>query len=463
MHGTLPNLRPNLSRRAILHLLALALVAVALIPSPAQAGPARKQYLVTVSPANVGAGQTREYSFTATNQSGSQSLGSIDVTAPPDFTLISVTQQPRRASNGAFVGTASIAGTTLLEIRGLSLPPSDSMTVRFTTQAPCTQDPGTDEWGLAAKQSNDFKGTGNDFSPDPGSERTTGVAGSCGLGWTTQPSDAKVGQAITNTPYDAFDGSVDGPEIAAEVLSAPYADLSRSRVTFSEAEVGLAIGDDPNQPDDTATLFGTTTATATNGLATFAPGPGIDLHGLNYTLLATNPDMDSGESAPFDVSDAVGDCSKGHCTDLGTNGDTINAKLSSTSTTGIIGMSIGVIPQLLCTGYTPNPQQQAVTILPLDVSSSSTMTVEITVLASVVDRPASQYRICWASTKTFQERDGTQADSVTIEGDAMFKGLLPDCAKRNPVAPCQITPSKQDKQGNVILQALAPGDDPHAR
>jgi hypothetical protein len=463
MNGTLPNLGTNLRRRTILHLLGLALVAAALFPSPAHAAPARKQYLVTVAPDAVGAGQTREYSFTATNQSGSQSLGSIDVTAPPDFTLMSVTQQPQRASDGSFVGTASLSGSTLLEIRNLSLPPSDSVTVRFTAQAPCTQDPGADEWGLAAKQSNDFKGTGNDFSPDPSSQRTTGVTGTCRLGWTTQPSDAKVGQAITNTPYDAFDGAVDGPAIAAEVLSAPYADLSRSRVTFSEAEVGLAIGDDPNQPDATATLSGTTSATAASGLAAFDPGPEIDLHGLNYTLLASNPDMDSGESAPFDVSDAVGDCSKSHCKDLSTNGNSVNAKLSSTSTTGIIAMSIGVLPELLCTGYTPNPEQQAVTILPLGVSSTSTMTVQITILASVVDRPASQYRICWASTETFQERDGTQSDPATISGDAMFKGLLPDCAKKNPVAPCQITPSKQDKQGNVILQARAPGDDPHAR
>jgi hypothetical protein len=141
----------------------------------------------------------------------------------------------------------------------------------------------------------------------------------------------------------------------------------------------------------------------------------------------------------------------------------VNANVSSTSTTGILAMSIGVLPELLCGGYTPNPQQQAVTILPLGVSSTSTMTVRITVLAGIVDRPASQYRLCWASTKSFTERDGSQADPATISGDAMFKGLLPDCATRNPVAPCVITPNKQDKQGNVIVTALAPGDDPHAR
>ena len=456
---------PSVARRMILSVVGLALVAMASVPTVAQAAPDRKQYLVVVSPATVGAGQTREFSFTATNQSGSQSLGSINLTVPLDFTAMSVTQQPQRSSDGSFVGTATVMGTTLIEIRNLSLPPSDSMTVKFTTQAPCVQSgaTGADQWGVAAKQSNDFKGTGNDFAPLAASQRTTDVTGTCQLNWVTQPTSAKVGQSITGSPYDAVDGSLAGPSIQAEVLSAPYDDASRSRVTFSDDEVGLAIGHDPNQPGDTAELSGTTSAGAVNGLATFSPGPRIDLHGLDYTMLATNPNMGSDESAEFDISDAVGECSKGQCNNLHTNGTNVNAQLSSTSDTGIIAMSIGVLPELLCTGYTPNSQQEAVTILPLGVSSTSTMTVEITILASIVDRPASQYRVCWASTQQFTERDGTLADATTINGDAMFKGVLPDCTMRNPVAPCQITPSKQDKQGNVILKVLAPGDDPHAR
>jgi hypothetical protein len=269
------------------------------------------------------------------------------------------------------------------------------------------------------------------------------------------------------------DGVLDGDSIAVEVLSATYPDSSPgTRVTFSSDQVGLEIGHDPNQPP-VAQLGGTDSATAVNGVASFVPGPSIDLHGLDYTLLATNPNMTSAESGQprsgdlprdgFDISDAVGECAKGQCNNLHTNGDTINADLSSTSTEGIIAMSIGVLPELECPGYVPNSQQQAVTVLPLGVTSTSTMTVEITVLADIVDRPASQYLICWASTKSFTERDGTAADAVTISGDPFYQGLLPDCANRNPVLPCQVTPSKQDKQGNVHLTARAPGDDPHAR
>jgi hypothetical protein len=448
-------------RRVVLPL-ALAAVALAALTIPAPAAPDHKRYLAVVSPDSVGAGQTIEYSFTATNLSSSQSLGSINLTVPPDFTLMSVTQQPRRSSDGAFVGTANVAGSTRLELRNLSLAPSTSTTVRFRAQAPCVQG-GTDQWGLAAKQSNDFNGTRNDFSPTTESQRTTDVTGVCQLNWTSQPSDAKVNQRITSTAFDAVDGTVDGPRIKAEVLSAAYPNSSRTRVTFSDDELALDVGADPNLPDDEANLSGTTSATAVAGLATFTPGPVLDLHGLNYTLLVTNPAMNSDESGTFDISDAAGDCSKNNCDNLTANGNSMSANLSSTSTEGVIAMSIGVLPELLCPGYVPNPQQQAVTITPLGVSAGSTMTVRITILADIVDRPASQYRICWASTKTFTERDGTDADPVTIAGDPMVRGLLPDCATNDPIAPCQIKPSRKDAAGNVTLRVLAPGDDPHAR
>jgi hypothetical protein len=450
------------SRRRVVLPLAVAAAALAALTIPALAAPEHKRYLAVVAPASVGAGQTNQYSFTATNLSSSQLLGSINLTVPPDFTLMSVAQQPRRSSDGAFVGNATVASSTLLEIRNLSLAPSDSTTVRLRAQAPCVQG-AADQWGLAAKQANDFNGTRNDFTPTAQSRRTTDVTGVCRLNWTTHPSDAKVNQRITSTAFDAVDGTVGGPPIRAEVLSAAYPDSSRTRVTFSDDEMILDVGDDPNQPNDEADLSGTTSATAISGLATFAPGPILDLHGLNYTLLVTNPAMVSGESETFDISDAAGDCSKNQCDNLTANGNSVSARLSSTSTEGVIGMSIGVLPELLCPGYVPNPQQQAVTIVPLGVSAGSTMTVRITILAGIVDRPASQYLTCWASTKTFTERDGTPANPATIAGDPMFRGLLPDCANNDPTPPCQIKPTRKDAEGNVILRVLAPGDDPHAR
>ena len=450
--------------RALFQSLGLLLVAMAVIPGAAQAAPDRKVYTVTVSPSSVGAGQTLGFTFSARNDSGSQSLGSINLTTPLDFKLVGDPQQPTRQSDGAPIGTATRVGTTLVELRNLSLAPSDTVTFTFSAQAPCVQSgaSGADRWGLAAKQSNDFKGTGNDFAPSASSQRTTDVTGSCQLGWLTQPASAGVDQFITSTPYDAVDG-VDGPFIQVEVLSAAYADLSRSRVTFSSATISLSIGDDPNAPASPPP-GGTIAATASSGVGTFSPGPRIGLHGLDFTLSAGSPDMVPGESGQFDISDAVGDCSKPNgCTNLETHGANVSAKLDSTSALGIIALSVGVLDGLECPGYTPHAQQQAVTIFPLGVDASSTMMVEITVDASIVDRPASQYRVCWASTQPFTQRDGSPAVSTTIAGESMFRGLLSDCANRSPAPPCQITPSKQDRQGNVILKVFAPGNDPHAR
>jgi hypothetical protein len=173
--------------------------------------------------------------------------------------------------------------------------------------------------------------------------------------------------------------------------------------------------------------------------------------------------MVPGESGQFDISDAVGDCERNECRNLETHGANVSAKLDSTSAVGIIALSVGVLDGLVCPGYTPHAQQQAVTIFPLGVDASSTMMVEITVHASIVDRPASQYLVCWASTQPFTQRDGSPAVSTTIAGESMFRGLLSDCAQRSPAPPCQVTPSKQDRQGNVILKVFAPGNDPHAR
>jgi hypothetical protein len=452
--------------RALFQSLGLLLVAMAVIPGAAQAAPDRKVYTVTVSPSSVGAGQTLGFTFTARNDSGSQSLGSINLTAPLDFTLMGDPGQPTRLSDGASIGTATRVGTTLIELRNLSLPPSDTVTFTFTAQAPCMQSgaAGADTWGLAAKQSNDFKGTGNDFAPSSSSQRTTDVMGSCQLDWLTQPASAEVGASITATPYDAADGSVGPLFIRAQVLSAPYADLSRSRVTRSTVRVTLAIEDDPNEPEASAPLGGTVQADAVAGVATFNPGPDIGLHGLDFTLSAGSPNMDTGESTTFDISDAVGECSKNNeCRNLETHGANVSAKLNSTSAVGIIALSVGVLDGLVCPGYTPHDQQQAVTIFPLGVDASSTMTVEITIAAGIVDRPASQYLVCWASTQPFTQRDGSPAVSTTIAGESMFRGLLSDCAQRSPAPPCQITPSKQDKRGNVILKVFAPGNDPHAR
>src|SRR5439155_11173185 len=100
---------------------------------------------------------------------------------------------------GSPVGDAAIAGS-VIELRNLVLPSGDFLTLGFVAQAPCAT--GTYTWSIAAKQSNDFHGTGNDFwlEPPPATDLAVDVTGRCHLDFIRQPADAQVDASITSAP-----------------------------------------------------------------------------------------------------------------------------------------------------------------------------------------------------------------------------------------------------------------------
>lgn len=427
------------------------LAASTLLASPVGAIPEQKSYTAVVSPVAVGAGQRIDFTLTVVNTSGSQQLGSANVTAPSTFSLIS-TLQPSPA------GTATIVGSTggTLQLRNLALLPGATVTVTFTTEVPCAT--GDYAWSIIAKQSNNFSGPpGNNFTLDvAGSNLTTSVTGHCSVHWLTQPSDTRSGDAITNTPYDDAFG-MPGPDfIEVEVRSAPYSTppTDPTLVSFSTDQITLDIGNDAS--GGTANLGGTNQVNAVNGVATFDPGPTIDVAGLNYTLIASNPIMTSDESDSFDISDAV--CEAPCTTDF--TGEGTRARATSDSSGGFVAVSVGIRNDVTCPDYTPPPNQQVVAILLLGVSATSTLTVETTLDASVVDRPWSQLRVCWATSQPFTGADGTPADPVTIAGDPYFRDVLAGCDRRTPMPPCQLPTTMNNRTGAVTLHVLAPGNDP---
>ncbi len=94
-----------------------------------------------------------EIELVVTNQSQDQNLGSAEVFPPEGVSF-------GGAVEGPDVGRAFIEDG-VLKLRDLELPPTESATVTFTVDA-CS----SDEWTIVAKQSNDFKGTGNDIPLD---------------------------------------------------------------------------------------------------------------------------------------------------------------------------------------------------------------------------------------------------------------------------------------------------------
>ncbi|MHB8877757.1 MAG: beta strand repeat-containing protein, partial [Myxococcaceae bacterium] len=99
------------------------------------------------------------------------------------------------------------------------------------------------------------------------------------LAFKTAPASATAGVALTPAPevvvQDALGGAVPG----------------------AATSVTLDLGDNPGN----ATLSGTTTLSAVNGVARF-PGVSIDKAGAGYTLVASAPGLESATSGPLGVS-----------------------------------------------------------------------------------------------------------------------------------------------------------------
>src|SRR5215471_7073506 len=163
-------------------MLAASMLGVAMLAAPAAgqpvscAPPSGKCFAVTVSPSSSTAGANTSFAFVVTNEASTQQLGSVQISAPAGFAITGAS---------AASGTASFTSSSAL-FQNLSLAPSSTATLTVSAAVPCGS--GSYQWGIEAKQSNDFNGAGNDIQLDANSAGNlsgtfTGSTGSC----TTQP------------------------------------------------------------------------------------------------------------------------------------------------------------------------------------------------------------------------------------------------------------------------------------
>ena len=150
----------------------IAAAAGCVMAAPADA--ATKPYSVVVSPGTITQGVTVRFQAKITNLTTSQTLGSANLTAPAGLSLVA------NSASLSGPGTATVSGN-VVQLRNLNVAPGASViaTVNVTVQSttPCAESSFT--WMVAAKQSNDFNGTGNDFGPlSSDSSLTTSVT--CG-------------------------------------------------------------------------------------------------------------------------------------------------------------------------------------------------------------------------------------------------------------------------------------------
>lgn len=245
-----------------------ACVAAVAMLVPSAAGAATKEYTVHVSPSSLPSGAATQVAATITNKANPQLLGAVNITPPAGYDVTAA-----GFSGSAPSGASASVTAGVVQLRNLSLAPNASVTVSMTTAVGCAA--GSGVWQTAAKQSNDFNGTGNDFTlTGPASDRTTAASGTCGIAFATQPADVNVGEAISTVAHVPGAGAI---KVRLTDGAGGTRDVDGVQVTMSATGPG--------------TLGGTLTASTVDGVASFSDLV-VDQTGT-YTLTASS----SGTSA----------------------------------------------------------------------------------------------------------------------------------------------------------------------
>jgi hypothetical protein len=411
--------------RSLLVLGAVAFALASITGPGALAASTSKPYAVTVTPHDPGAGTTTTYTATLTNETGSQMLGSANVTAPSSFSVT--------GAHDLSGGTFSVSGNTIL-LRNLNLSPGGTASVQIDAQAPCHV--STYFWTSVAKQSNNFSGPpGNNLFLDAlNSDLSTTLTGTCTLSFQAQPMSTQFNTNITNSINDPA-----GPPVQVAVHDAGGATITTG--PDSASPVSLAIQTNP-APGSILTVG---PSTRSGGVTSF-PSLSIDLSELGYTLRAstTNPDVQSGDSVSFDIFDVGKKCLAGPCSGTFTKGTTTAEVNAAAGAIGdLLSLGIGLEP-LDCPGY---DESSAVVTFAV---TGRTKTVTITLDKLAVTHSINSYQVCYASPNAFVDRNG-----FLTNGPA----LLPDCA--DAAAPCVVSRKIVSGDARVILSA--PLGDPKGR
>jgi hypothetical protein len=357
----------------------------------------------------------------------------------------------------------------VIQLRNLNLQPGFAAVVSVSAQVECASNQSPYLWAFEVKQANDFNGTPGNNLVQTGST-TSSVTGQCGLSFTKQPKSEAKNIAITNKIYDV------GTPQTGDPVTVSVVDFEGSAVPWWSGTIAIALGSNPGS----TTLGGPPLSkSTTTGSATFAPQ--ISVSATGYTLAATAVAPDGTPSAgipgsPFvSVSDAFTIVDKATICPTKTDGCTVTAsgpdhpgRGVTTQATVIADANIGadggandlVILQVAdpatdftCDGFNPSTDVIAFNAtLPDGLTPVQRVkTSQVTLFAQFVTKSASKYDACYQSSGAlFTPKGG---------GTPVDTGLLPNCAAKNPVAPCVVSRAT-DRLKNVVLTVLSPAGDP---
>jgi hypothetical protein len=384
------------------------------------------------------------FRVTLRNDTKTQLLGSANLTVPAGFTLASAPTLDR----GSLI--APVGDT--LQLRGLDVQPGGSVTLTVDLRLPCVS--GTYAWAVQAKQSNDYKGTGNDLTPPTAASLRNVVTGACALRFVAGAQPAGAGKT-KQIRADAFQpASTNLVQVEAVDGRAP---ALAERLGWFGGAIALTLGETtyPGQ------LVQAGPVAATAGVSAFSD-VSITEAGF-YTLHASttasgfaagDPRADSDE---FPIVDVVSECNAVKC----------SASLGATTITGAPGTGTGVVvlsqnvgpdPISICAGYTP-PVTDVWYEFAVTAARAKTIVINYTRADMRGLRNAAALEVCFATPgPVFTVKGGGSAtpfdydDNGTLEG---FAGLLPDCPL--PSGPC-VTDRGPLPGGGAYIEFFVPAD-----
>jgi hypothetical protein len=281
---------------------AFALAALVAVIGAAQAAPSTKLYDATVrvvsgpvSPAPA----TATLRLTLTNSTKSkQTLGSANFTAGNGITLGTPT-----ATSRPLQWTASKQGANVVAFRStVALKPGElvSADVAVTTSASCIA-----TWTTHVKQSNDFSGTGNDFTQDTSTNlRPLGSLAIADIGTEVEDPDTT---ATVFVPQIKVSVQEDLAVTAKDICGAPYTNYGRSSTFGASATLARKAATPPRLVNATLTQPAWTSGTGTDagtGTAALTPAP-ADVETGDHLVLSDQFTSIKAESNEFDVVETI--------------------------------------------------------------------------------------------------------------------------------------------------------------
>ena len=409
---------------------------------PAQAAP-NKPFSVVFTPeapdvssaAALPGGMTLTLKTTLTSQSN-QNLGSVNITVPSGYVAT-----PISLDRGSF----SVLSTGQIALRGLNALPGVPVNLRMTVRLPCPR--GASAWGIDAKQSNDFNGTGNDLTTPQAADRSTTIASECRLHFVNEPAGATVTTKITSVPFREVDeNSVPEPAVTVEALDgratgAQVLDWFTGPVSLVRTDGGAASG---------------ASANAVAGVASF-PSLQITSAGFFFLRASTTAGFVAGPTSPqFPITDKKADCKPNQCTD--TIGSTTLTGTTTGQGDGFVLLSDNVTPNPVCTGYVP-PGNRWYDFMVTVPATKLVLTTYTKTEMKAFGGNATDLKICFAVPfgGVFDTGFNYDNDATTgLHGEEGRVGLLTDCPL-TPTIPC-VTRRGPFGNGGAFIEFFAPSE-----